>query len=328
MIQGYTYWIEFYVNGNFSEPLGIADPASSEFLTVTSRNLALDLFWDVEVPWVNDTFIVYRQDFGQGAFSIIDTVFENKYRDEPLINDSTYCYVIEGIGAYTGTGLKSPLINFSQEACGIPNDTIPPCEVNLTIENFCTNEDIENTVFINFLSWEFPEDCPQTDDIVAYYIYYSPTIDGELEIIDTLTTSSQHYNHILPDSTLTGCYMVQAEDEAGNLGPVMERFCVEDCPDYELPTAFTPNGDNQNDIYTPIIPYQLVLEVDMKIFNRWGDLVFETKDPNINWDGTDMKTGKELDTAVFFYVCKLFINSLEGLKEVEKPLEGYIHLYR
>jgi gliding motility-associated-like protein len=149
---------------------------------------------------------------------------------------------------------------------------------------------------------------------------------ANLVIIDTVTGFS--YNHILEDSTLTGCYAIQGIDVAGNLGDIQLRTCVEDCPDYELPTAFTPNGDGKNDIYTPIIPYQLVLKVDMKIYNRWGNLVFETTDPNINWDGTDMNSGKPLETAVFFYVCKLFINSLEGLREVEKPLDGYIHLYR
>jgi gliding motility-associated-like protein len=324
--SGYTYWVEFFTNNNFNEPLGVADPASSVFLNVTSRNLALDLSWDFSVPWVNDTFVIYRQDFSQGSFEVIDTVFENRYRDEPLLNDSTYCYVIEAIGAYTGTGLKAPLINFSQTLCGIPNDTIPPCVPDLVINNFCLDETLDNTEFINYLTWSFREDCPQTDDIVAFYIYYSPTTDGELVIIDTVPGFS--YNHILEDSTLTGCYAIQGIDVAGNLGDIQLRTCVEDCPDYELPTAFTPNGDGKNDIYTPIIPYQLVLKVDMKIYNRWGNLVFETTDPNINWDGTDMNSGKTLETAVFFYVCKLFINSLEGLREVEKPLDGYIHLYR
>ncbi|MCP4124551.1 MAG: gliding motility-associated C-terminal domain-containing protein [Bacteroidetes bacterium] len=323
--NAYRYKVDFYVAGD--NLLGSADPASSVFLNIRTRNEGLLLTWDYDVPWINDTFHIYRQDFNEGSFVLLDTTTEATYRDEPLINDSSYCYYIKAIGAYTGTGYKEPLINLSQEVCAIPNDTIPPCLVDsLVVDNFCTNSSLRDDEFINYLEWEFGVDCPEIDDIIAYYIFYSPTQSGELTIIDT--TTIKEYAHILPDTSLTGCYAIQAEDEAGNLGPISAKVCMEDCPQYVLPTAFTPNDDNQNDIYTPIKPYRLVVRVDMQIFNRWGELVFETEDPEIKWDGVDMKTGKELDTAIFYYVCKVFINSLDGVRGLSEPLSGYIHLYR
>ncbi len=328
--NAYTYWIEFFVRGD--DLLGSSAPASSVRLSISARNLALSISWNYDVPWLNDTFVVFRQDFEMGSFNPIDTVLGNlnnyrySYRDDPLKNDSTYCYVVEAIGGYTADGFKEPLINFSQELCAVPNDTIAPCDVDLVINNFCLDDSLDADQYINYLTWTFPEDCPQTDDVLFYYVYFSPTQAGELVIIDTVT--EMKYNHIREDSTLTGCYAIQGEDEAGNLGEIPERSCVEDCADYELPNAFTPNQDGQNDLYTPILPYKSVVKIDIKIFNRWGDLVFESEDPDINWDGSDMKSGKELDTGVFYYNCKLFINSLEGIKEVETPLEGYIHLYR
>ncbi|MBK8924324.1 MAG: gliding motility-associated C-terminal domain-containing protein [Crocinitomicaceae bacterium] len=51
-----------------------------------------------------------------------------------------------------------------------------------------------------------------------------------------------------------------------------------------LPTAFTPNGDNENDIY--IIRGGPFETVDFKIYNNWGQLVFSTTDPNEGWNGT------------------------------------------
>ena len=172
----------------------------------------------------------------------------------------------------------------------------------------------------------YKDDCPQIDDIVAYYVYFAPTQNDELVIIDTVTVSE--YTHVRTENSLTGCYAIQGEDEAGNIGELSELNCVEDCADYELPNTFTTNDDGQNDLFTPILPYSGVVKIEMKIFNRWGNLVFETEDPDINWDGTDMKSGKALDSGVFFYVCKVFVNSLDGVKAIESPLEGYIHLYR
>ncbi len=64
--------------------------------------------------------------------------------------------------------------------------------------------------------------------------------------------------------------------------------------DVQFPTAFTPNGgggagghydpnDNSNDVFFPFV--RGVVEYDMMIFNRWGELIFRTNDVKIGWDG-------------------------------------------
>jgi gliding motility-associated-like protein len=95
-----------------------------------------------------------------------------------------------------------------------------------------------------------------------------------------------------------------------------------------LPNAFTPNGDGQNDLYTPIKPYRFVERIDMKIYNRWGVLVFETTNPDILWDGTDFKNGKKLNTAVYYYICDVYLQTVNGEQKLTTPLSGYIHLFR
>lgn len=55
----------------------------------------------------------------------------------------------------------------------------------------------------------------------------------------------------------------------------------------EIPNVFTPNGDGDNDVYSLAgqeDPCYDVMEV--KIYNRWGQLVFSSDDPNFEWDGT------------------------------------------
>jgi gliding motility-associated-like protein len=65
-----------------------------------------------------------------------------------------------------------------------------------------------------------------------------------------------------------------------------------------IPNAFSPNGDNQNDFLELFIGRD-VLEFKFQIFNRWGQLVFETTQSSDAWDGTFK--GSPLDTGVFVY---------------------------
>ncbi|MFN3940226.1 MAG: gliding motility-associated C-terminal domain-containing protein, partial [Chitinophagales bacterium] len=106
------------------------------------------------------------------------------------------------------------------------------------------------------------------------------------------------------------------------------KVCVDNCSDYVLPNVFTPNNDGANDLYTPILPYRFIDKVEMKIFNSWGGLVFETTDPMLNWNGTNFNTGKELEEGTYYYVCYVYEITVSGVRKIERPLSGYIHLIR
>ena len=67
---------------------------------------------------------------------------------------------------------------------------------------------------------------------------------------------------------------------------------------FKLPSAFTPNNDGKNDCFG-IKLWGAVTNLDFKIFNRWGELVFSTTDPSKCWDGT--LKGLQQSSAVFVY---------------------------
>ena len=50
-----------------------------------------------------------------------------------------------------------------------------------------------------------------------------------------------------------------------------------------MPNAFTPNNDGLNDVFKPVAN-NITLN-DLQIFNRWGQIIFETSDINKGWDG-------------------------------------------
>jgi gliding motility-associated-like protein len=69
-----------------------------------------------------------------------------------------------------------------------------------------------------------------------------------------------------------------------------------------IPNVFSPNDDGVNDIL--YVQGQGIAEFNFALYDRWGELMFETSDQTIGWDG--MFEGKRLNEAVFFY----YVNAL------------------
>jgi gliding motility-associated-like protein len=76
---------------------------------------------------------------------------------------------------------------------------------------------------------------------------------------------------------------------------------VEHNPSYFIPTAFTPNGDGINDVFS-VIGFQIE-SLDMSIFNRWGELIYQSADIDHGWDGT--YNGLPEEMGVYAYLINL-----------------------
>jgi gliding motility-associated-like protein len=93
--------------------------------------------------------------------------------------------------------------------------------------------------------------------------------------------------------------------------------------DFVIPQGFSPNGDGINDNFE-ILGIGTYPNNEIKIYNRWGNIVFSAKSYQNQWNGTTNLGlrigGDELPTGVYFYVL--------DLGEGKKPIKGYIHLQR
>ena len=61
------------------------------------------------------------------------------------------------------------------------------------------------------------------------------------------------------------------------------------CPNdiYYITNAFTPDGDEKNNVFKPIITSGVdIFNYNFVIFNRWGQLIWESMNTNTGWDGT------------------------------------------
>jgi len=96
-------------------------------------------------------------------------------------------------------------------------------------------------------------------------------------------------------------YVVEVKDNAGCVGFDTVVIRVYDGITYYVPNAFTPNGDGRNDLFKPVGVGILTTEV-FRIFNRYGEIVFETNQWNKGWDGTFK--GKPQGTGNYVWYIK------------------------
>ena len=79
------------------------------------------------------------------------------------------------------------------------------------------------------------------------------------------------------------------------------------------PTAFSPNGDSKNDVFRPLLKDIIFDSYEMYIYDRWGKLVFDTKDYLHGWDGIrqDNGTNAKQDAYNFLILFNTHKNIIE-----------------
>lgn len=92
---------------------------------------------------------------------------------------------------------------------------------------------------------------------------------------------------------------------------------------YDMPNIFTPNGDDSNAFFT--LNPENASAIELQIFNRWGNLVFESSgDPaNAKWDGTNKNTGTECINGTYFYKF-----TITGQQDESESNHGFVQLVR
>ena len=323
--QAYSYRIELFV-GSDTEPVAEAQPATSVRLGAAPTDRAVDLSWTEQVPWSNQAYDIFRRDPGATTFDSLTTVTGSNYTDEGLTNGEEYCYLIRSVGTYNLEDIPSPLLNRSQEVCVVAEDNVPPCPPVAFVLSVCdrgvdcTDEDN----LFNTVEWTPSIDVCGDEDVAAYRVYFSPDSTGMPELVAQVeSTDLLSFDHY-PSDGIVGCYSVTAVDGNDNESAPSNVVCVTNCPTYDLPNAFTPNGDGQNDIFVPR-GLCFVERVEFKIFNRWGQLVFQTDDPALNWNGTNLNN-EALPSGTYYYVGTVYERRLDGIVPGDEPVSGYIEL--
>lgn len=92
---------------------------------------------------------------------------------------------------------------------------------------------------------------------------------------------------------------------------------------YDMPNVFTPNNDDDNAVF--LLNPNNAKEIELQIFNRWGNLVFESSgDPAAaQWDGTNKNTGVPCVEGTYFYKF-----TITGQQDESESNHGFVQLIR
>lgn len=296
--------------------LGPSQPASSVFIRFTPGDKKLVINSDFNVPWSNELFTIYQKNSISSQFDSIGVTNDKVYTVNNLINGNEYCFYVRTKGSYRTVSITDPLINLSQQACGIPIDNEAPCRPQIEVVTDCDN--LLNTISISVIDPECVSDIFQT------YIYYSAAVNEGFVLIDSTSNNTYVHDNL---QSIIGCYTVRSQDFVGNLSAFSDTVCIDSdvCGRYRLPNLFTPNGDERNDMLKPF-PYTSVQKVNMLIVNRWGQPVFKTDDPDIRWNGKILDTNQDAADGVYFYTCDVFEITLTGIRV--RTLKGSVTIMR
>lgn len=173
-------------------------------------------------------------------------------------------------------------------------------DVSLTVTS---DKGCDSTLMMNDLIRVFPLPIPNfTFDPQVLYTsknlaqFGNQTVGGDTYVWyfgDGTTDVTTHPAHSFPTlDTATFWVTLVATSEHGCVDSITKPIKMLPSPTIYIPNSFSPNGDGINDRFTVEGLNFGELDFSMEIFDRWGKLLYVTKNPNVGWDGT--ANGKEI----------------------------------
>lgn len=214
----------------------------------------------------NSTGTTYFWDFGDGSYSTLENP----------------------VKSYTQSGINTVVLTAtSSEGCISSGQTIMNVTVNPKPEAEFDFDPRETTILnpeITFTNYSTDAD------------FYSWSFgDG--------ATSAQ--NNPIHTYETDGTYIITliVRNNFGCIDTAIERLLIEPQFNFYIPNAFTPDGNGDNDVFTAV--GEEITEFDMQIYNRWGELIYETSSLEKGWNGS-AKGGSETSMeGVYVYNIKL-----------------------
>jgi gliding motility-associated-like protein len=196
---------------------------------------------------------------------------------------------------------------------------------------------VDSTFLANYI-------CIRPNPVAAFYASDEivSVLETDIEFINESTGATDYLWDLGDDSTATTVdayhqysldqpneydVTLYAYNEYGCEDTAMLQIQVRDVLLFYVPNTFTPDGDEFNNVFVPVIGSGVSTEnYHFIIFNRWGEIVFESYDPAFGWDGT--YNGRLAQDGT--YIWKLALTASQNVIEAGERREhvGHVNLIR
>ncbi|MCB9448303.1 MAG: gliding motility-associated C-terminal domain-containing protein [Flavobacteriales bacterium] len=242
---------------------------------------------------------------------VCDSVVINQPPAVKVSTESTdeICHDSTGTVFQTSSGGTPPYTLVWSDPNGSTTDTIKMLTegtygVTVTDANGCTVEGTGTVGNEQILPRaEFvpnPTEVLLLNPVINFFDKSSDAITWVWDFGDSTTSTLQNPIHTYAD---TGCYDVTLwiENQYGCVDSIPRTVCVKDITSIYIPNAFTPNQDGKNEYFT--VGEYNYCEFEMYIFDRWGNLIFETNNMR-GWDGTANNGADIAQEDVYVWLVK------------------------
>jgi gliding motility-associated-like protein len=271
-----------YTNGSSSISLEKCGTAFSSKIPVEPQNVSTVVGEDngVDLEWTQDpAFIAASYNIVKSG-TVLDTSTLPVYSDASYAAGDGSCYKISYTDACGNKSLQSP------EACP------------MFLTGVLGDNNIITLTWSAYTGWM---------NGVDHYLVEKFNEQGQLlQTFDTGVATSLVDDEEDFDNQIYVYRITAVANDAGVTNSISNTIVIIKEPNLSYPTAFTPNGDNKNDIFK--VFSQFTSAVEFKIFNRWGELLFITDDLDKGWDGTYKGSSMPEGT----YVFRAFLTDLAG----------------
>ena len=178
------------------------------------------------------------------------------------------------------------------------------CSIDTFFSNWIT---VEPKPIANF-DWE-PKEVTNFSSEVIFTDFSNRAEAWDWKFNEISESFTQQANYIFSDTGIQSITLI-VTDQYGCQDSITQWLDVVPKTSYFLPNAFTPNQDSKNEIYLGKGVLEGITDFQMNIWNRWGELVFTSKDPYVGWDGRHTKTGKVVKEGV--YICTVKYQTSRG----------------
>jgi len=214
--------------------------------------------------------------------------------DTSLAHD-TYTWSVGGI-PYSGDSITGTVMSGGCQSITLTN-TLNGCSTSTTyIDHLCP----ENPPIANF------------DASVAYFTepsqsvdFFNTSVGGSTYLwlfqdggTSTATSPSYNFSGVSGSSTI----MLYAYSPLGCVDSTSMTIPLQDGLIYYIPNTFTPDGDPSNHYFQPVFTSGFdPFNYSLQIYNRWGELIFESLNPYEGWDGSYGLNGNQVPSGTYTY---------------------------